>query len=284
MSFSLYTCLPCCWVCSSVACSWLCSFTSCRSALLYPLWVLIHLFVFTQSAVLSCWAVLAPRRRCLRVRQSRPASAVHTVFCSVVPWFVKGLSSSLAVVVALHEPLAMALHGSPACFPTSCSPVHVLTHVFSSRTLLHVLRVVYLQSSQCPWIENLTLDQSWTRSWICYCCRWLHTCLICFLGRIFDSQITEMNLSSWFTSTLYQNYIPQSCSALFHHWQNAVTGGSYTTAISSFFVGYPYQCENLSLVSNFLSVRFPAYSFTVQANNCWFFPTTCEVYPRNPPA
>ena len=27
----------------------------------------------------------------LRVRQSRPASAVHTVFCSVVPWFVKGL-------------------------------------------------------------------------------------------------------------------------------------------------------------------------------------------------
>ena len=57
------------------------------------------------------------------MRQSRPASAVHTVFCSVVPWFVKGLRSSLAVVMALHEPLAvfmalheplaMALHGSP---------------------------------------------------------------------------------------------------------------------------------------------------------------------------
>ena len=39
----------------------------------------------------------------------------HTVFCSVVPWFVKGLRcSSLAVVMALHEPLTMALHGSPA--------------------------------------------------------------------------------------------------------------------------------------------------------------------------
>ena len=32
-------------------------------------------------------------------------------------------------------------------FPTSCSPVHVLTHVFSSRTLLHVLRVVWLYTT-----------------------------------------------------------------------------------------------------------------------------------------
>ena len=81
------------------------------------------MFVFTQSAVLSFAHLL--RRRCLRVRQSRPTSAVHTVFCSVMPWFVKGLRCSslavvmalhepLAVVMALHEPLAMALHGSPA--------------------------------------------------------------------------------------------------------------------------------------------------------------------------
>ena len=58
--------------------------------------------------------MLAFWRRCLRVRQSRPASAVHTVFCSVVPWFVKDLRSCLAVVMALHEPLAVALHGFPA--------------------------------------------------------------------------------------------------------------------------------------------------------------------------
>ena len=58
------------------------------------------------------------------MRQSRPTRAVHTVFCSVVPWFVKGLRCSLAVVMALHEPLAvvmalheplaMALHGFPS--------------------------------------------------------------------------------------------------------------------------------------------------------------------------
>ena len=65
----------------------------------YPLWVrsflpavgplfwllvtrIIHLFVFTQSACspsLLAGAVLAPRRRCLRVSQSRPASAVPTL-------------------------------------------------------------------------------------------------------------------------------------------------------------------------------------------------------------
>ena len=49
------------------------------------------LFVFTQTADLRFRAALAPRRRCLRVRQSRPTSAVHTVFRSVMPWFVKGL-------------------------------------------------------------------------------------------------------------------------------------------------------------------------------------------------
>ena len=140
-------------------------------------------------------------------------------------------------------------------------------------------------------IENLTLDQSYTRSWICYCCHWLHTCLTCFRGRICDSQITEMNLSSWFTSTLYQNNIPQSCSALFHHWHNAVTRDCTRQELGHTRPKYhpsssvnPYHCENLSLVSNFLSVRFPAYSFTVQANNCGFFPTTSEVYLRNPPA
>ena len=69
----------------------------------------------------------------------------------MVPWFVKGLRSSLAVVMALHEPLAvvmalheplaMALHGFPASlsdelFARSLADPRVLF-----RTLLHVLRV-----------------------------------------------------------------------------------------------------------------------------------------------
>ena len=60
--------------------------------------------------------MLAPRRRCFASASVSPRERrTHTVFCSVVPWFVKGLRcSSLAVVMALHEPLTMALHGSPA--------------------------------------------------------------------------------------------------------------------------------------------------------------------------
>ena len=59
------------------------------------------MLTFSGVAVCECVS-LAPR-------------APHTHrLRSVVPWFVKGLRSSLAVVMALHEPLAMALHGSPA--------------------------------------------------------------------------------------------------------------------------------------------------------------------------
>ena len=70
MSFSLCTCLPCCWVCSSVACSWLCSFlacswlcsfTSCRSALL--------LWVRCGSALLASF------------HQDHPSVRVHPVGC-----------------------------------------------------------------------------------------------------------------------------------------------------------------------------------------------------------
>ena len=144
-----------------LACSWLCSFTSCRSALLPavgplfspavgPLfWLLfiriIYMFVFTQSAVLSFAHLL--RRRCLRVRQSRPTSAVHTPSFAV--WCL-GLSRACAVLLLRSSWHSMnrsrsSWHSMSRSlqrrFPTSCSPVHVLTHVFSSRTLLHVLRV-----------------------------------------------------------------------------------------------------------------------------------------------
>ena len=99
--------------------------------LFYPLWVRSFSFFSSRSSTCSRSLKLLcslPRRRCLRMRLSRPASAVHTVFCSVVPWFVKGLRCSLAVVMALHEPLpifmalheslAMALHGFPASLST----------------------------------------------------------------------------------------------------------------------------------------------------------------------
>ena len=147
-----------------LACSWLCSFTSCRSALLPaagPLfWLLfiriISLFVFTQSAVLSFAHLL--RRRCLRVRQSRPTSAVHTPSFAV--WCL-GLSRACAVLLLRSSWHSMSrsrsswhsMNRSPwhsmalqRRFPTSSSPVHVLTHVFSSRffTCCAWLRVVWL--------------------------------------------------------------------------------------------------------------------------------------------
>ena len=68
-------------------------------------------------------------------------------------------SSSLAVIMALHELPTMALRGTPwlpgvasrePLFPTSCSPVHVLTHVFSfasfsrARLLWHIVVLVDL--------------------------------------------------------------------------------------------------------------------------------------------
>ena len=123
------------------ACSWLCSsltrygsalfmpavgyalFTSCRSALPPAKSALLASFHQNHPSVhihSGFWLELCslPGVAVLRVRQSRAASAVNTVFCTVVPWFVKGLRCSLAVVMALHESLAMALHGFPASLST----------------------------------------------------------------------------------------------------------------------------------------------------------------------
>ena len=98
----------------------------------------------------------------LRVRQSRPASTVHTVFCSVVPWFVKGLRCSLAVVMALHEPLAifmalheslaMALHGFPASLST-CWPTCSLSHAPSRAARVEGVdfRLVVNSAMPCLW-------------------------------------------------------------------------------------------------------------------------------------
>ena len=145
------------------ACSWLCSFlTRCGSALFmpalamllsaavgplfYPLWVRSFSFFSSGSSICSrFWLHLElcslPGVAVLRVRQSRPASTVHTVFCSVVPWFVKGLRCSLAVVMALHEPLTMALHGFPASLSDELFARPRADPRILFRTLLHVLRV-----------------------------------------------------------------------------------------------------------------------------------------------
>ena len=79
--------LACCWLCSFHACCWLCSFHACC-------WLCSFSFFSSGSSICSrFWLHLElcslPGVAVLRVRQSRPASAAHTVFCSVVPWFVK---------------------------------------------------------------------------------------------------------------------------------------------------------------------------------------------------
>ena len=103
-----------------------------------------HLSVlFTQSGCLEPLLTFSGVRCCLRVRQSRPTSAVHTPSFAV--WCL-GLSRACAVLLlrsSWHSMNRSPWHSMALqrLFPTSCSPVHVLTHVFSSRTLLHVLRV-----------------------------------------------------------------------------------------------------------------------------------------------
>ena len=130
--------------CEVRACSWPCSFTSCRSALFYPLWVRSSGFFSSGSSICSCLPslltcafelVLAPRRRCLRVRQSRPASAVHTpssqcgaLVCQGLAFFSCGPSwHSMSRSPSSWHSITLQRR-----FPTSCSPVHVLTHMFSS--------------------------------------------------------------------------------------------------------------------------------------------------------
>ena len=138
------TCLPCCWECSSL--------TRCGSALLSSItsfWTnihhgildlrllclivvlffprpifkllvtrIIHLFVFTQSAGLS-WA-RSPASLLTSASVSPCERRTHTAFA------------------------VWCLGSSRACGgSTSCSPVHVLTHVFSSVRFLHVLCVVW---------------------------------------------------------------------------------------------------------------------------------------------
>ena len=134
-------------------------FTSCRSALLTRCGsALLASFHQDHPSVgphvhSGFWLELCslPGVAVLRVRQSRPASAVHTVFCSVVPWFVKDLRCSLAVVMALHEPLAvvmlaMALHGSPASLSDELFARPRADPRVLFRTL-HVLRVVWCDSA-----------------------------------------------------------------------------------------------------------------------------------------
>ena len=99
---------------TSITVFWISGFFALLSTILFPrsiFWLVTRimlLFVFTQSACspsLLAWAVLALRRRCLRVRQSRLASAVPAPSFAV--WCI---GSSRACVVS-----------------TSCSPIHVLT-------------------------------------------------------------------------------------------------------------------------------------------------------------
>ena len=131
------------------------------AVLFYPLWVPSFGFLSSRPSICS----FSPSRQtCAIDLYSLPGVAVcecvslaprapytHTVFRSVVPWFVKGLRSSLAVVMALHEPLAvvmalheplaMALHGSPASLSDELfARPRAESRVFF-RTLLHVLRV-----------------------------------------------------------------------------------------------------------------------------------------------
>ena len=136
------TCMPCCWVCSSltrcgsallssITVFWISGFFALLSTILFPrpiFWLLvtrtIHLFVFTQSASLSC--ARSPASLLASASVSPRERRTHTVFA------------------------VWCLGSSRACGgPTSCSPVHVLTvfssYVFSSVRFLHaVLRVVWL--------------------------------------------------------------------------------------------------------------------------------------------
>ena len=144
----------CSWLCSFLACSWLCSFTSCRSALLYPLWVHSSGFFSSGSSICSCHPV-----GCLELCSLSPASLfasasvsprerrTHTVFAV---WCF-GLSRACVLLwrSSWHSMSRSPWHSMALQrrFPTSCSPVHVLTHVFSSArffTCCAWLRVVWL--------------------------------------------------------------------------------------------------------------------------------------------
>ena len=144
-----------------LACSWLCSFTSCRSALLpavgplfYPLWVRSFGFFSSGSSICSFHPVC-----CLELCSLSPASLfasasvspherrAHTVFAV---WCL-GLSRACVLLLrsSWHSMSRSPWHSMALqCrFPTSCSPVHVLTHVFSFArffTCCAWLRVVWL--------------------------------------------------------------------------------------------------------------------------------------------
>ena len=89
-----------------------------RSSGFLSLVIIIALFVFTQSAGLSC--ARSPASLLASASVSPRERRTHTVFA------------------------VWCLGSSRACGgSTSCSPVHVLTHVFSSVRFLHVLCVVW---------------------------------------------------------------------------------------------------------------------------------------------
>ena len=94
--------------------------------------------------------MFVPRRRCLRVRQSRPASAVHTVFCSVVPWLVKGLRCSRA------DPRVLFPHASSraarGCVWFGCTRHHSLpSPPRAARVEGVVFRLVVNSAMPCLW-------------------------------------------------------------------------------------------------------------------------------------
>ena len=110
---------------TSITVFWISGIFALSSTILFPrpiFWLLvtriIHLFVFTQSAGLSC--ARSPASLLASVSISPRERRTHTVFA------------------------VWCLGSSRSCGgSTSCSPVHVLTHVFSSVRFLHVLCVVW---------------------------------------------------------------------------------------------------------------------------------------------
>ena len=105
--------------------------------------------ILSTSAV-DCLSSFSSLRRAATVRR------VRDVACSC---------SSCAILMALHESPAMALHGSavsPArepLFSTSCSPVQVLTHVSSSASTRSCFPQQLRHSARCAWVCSPALSR-----------------------------------------------------------------------------------------------------------------------------
>ena len=130
-------------------------FTSCRSALFYPLWVRSSGFFSSGSSICSClpyllsWAVVlyslpgVAVYECVSLAPRAPYTPPVAVWCL-------GLSRACVVLRSSWHSMSRSPWHSMAFqrrFPTSSSPVHVLTHVFSSERFFACcvwLRVVWL--------------------------------------------------------------------------------------------------------------------------------------------